>query len=227
MRTISFGDDEGRYSLVGIRPCFTTKEYVKKPDIKRVIKSTYKTDGNVLLSKFNNNKVTLAHEIIENDSDIDFYEEGLEIDYLKQIYLSSDNKIINSVSYEEQVYNSDGELVEKRNYEKTEGNIHDENFPIRMSGLSIPISEALRRYVFSHHYQLIHTNGLTFDFLYKIAKRLSNEKCLMYVGGGVEGKDPVVLIKGGKRYQAFLSGNVVFSNYRLCLHFTNIDLEDY
>jgi hypothetical protein len=95
-----------------------------------------------------------------------------------------------------------------------------------MSGLSIPISEALRRYVFSHHYQLIHTNGLTYDFLYKIAERLSKEKCLMYVGGGAEGKDPVVLIKGGKRYQAFLSGDAG-GRYRLCLHFTNIDLEDY
>ena len=48
MRTISFGDDEGRYSLVGIRPCFTTERYVKNPDTKRVIKSTYKTFPSVL-----------------------------------------------------------------------------------------------------------------------------------------------------------------------------------
>ena len=35
-----------------------------------------------------------------------------------------------------------------------------------------------------------------------------------------------VLIKREKRYQAFLSRNAA-GDYRLCLHFTNIDLEDY
>lgn len=230
MRLISFGDEDGKFAFVGLQPCFAEFKmpFRTKSNKKRIVKTTLKTDERVLLKQFDYDKSKLGQSLIENDIDIDFYEEGMEINHLKQVYLSDKTEITNAVLYKEYVYNEEGELIEKKDFEKNESNIQDENFPIRMSGLTVPIYEAMRRYIFNHHYQLIHINGLTYDFLYNIAKRLDESKCLMYVGGGKNGKDPIVLTNGGKRYQAFLSGRVNSEEeYKLCLHFTNIDLEDY
>ena len=75
-------------------------------------------------------------------------------------------------------------------------------------------------------YQLHHVNGLTFEFLYDIAKRLEDEQSLMIVGAGKSGKDPLVFQDGGKKYRGFLEGRTQGSKYLLILHLSNLELKD-
>ena len=49
-------------------------------------------------------------------------------------------------------------------------------------------------------YQIKHVNGLTFDFLFNIAKKLHEKQSFMMMGGG-KGSDPLVFNDGGKPYR--------------------------
>ena len=60
------------------------------------------------------------------------------------------------------------------------------------------------------------------------AKELSEKKIAMFVGAGSGGTDPIVLMKGGKKYRGFMTGEVeIEGRYKLLLHLTEIDLEDF
>jgi hypothetical protein len=80
--------------------------------------------------------------------------------------------------------------------------------------------------VFVKKYQLHHVNGLTFEFLYDIAKQLEDEQSLMIVGAGKNGKDPLVFQDGGKKYRGFLEGRTQGKKYLLVLHLSNLELKD-
>ena len=68
-------------------------------------------------------------------------------------------------------------------------------------------------------YQLKHGNGLTFDFLYKIAKDLHDKDSFMMLGG--KGNEPLVINDGGKPYRAFLEGKIKDKSYVLIMHLSN------
>ena len=54
-----------------------------------------------------------------------------------------------------------------------------------------PKNQALRKFVFARTYQLRHVNGLTFDFLYEMAKKLHDSNSMMLLGGGEKGNAPL------------------------------------
>ena len=86
---------------------------------------------------------------------------------------------------------------------------------------------AAKKFVFSKHYQIRHINGLTFDFLFDIAKELSDKKVLMFVGAGEKGNEPLILNRGGIPYRGFLEGRVKDKSYCLMLHLTNLELKEF
>ena len=106
MRLISFGDEDGKFAFVGLQPCFAEFKmpFRTKSNKKRIVKTTLKTDARVLLKQFDYDKLKLGQSLIENDIDIDFYEEGMEINHLKQVYLSDKTEITNAVLYKGRTY---------------------------------------------------------------------------------------------------------------------------
>ena len=61
-----------------------------------------------------------------------------------------------------------------------------------------------------------------------MAKELEEKKLAMFVGAGAQGTDPIVLIKGGKKYRGFMTGQTEKEGrYKLLIHLTEIDLENY
>ena len=72
---------------------------------------------------------------------------------------------------------------------------------------------------------LKHINGLTFDFLFDIAKKLNESNSLMMLGAGKSGKEPLVMNDGGKPYRAFLEGRIKEDKYCLILHLTDQELK--
>lgn len=235
MRLISIGDNKGRNAMVGIESCSKKQQL---PEYKlyggnvlyknqRVIKSTLETDGRTLFFQCAD-IFELADKICESDPDIDFKLEGMFPGKMHQVFLDNRNRITNDIHFDEMIYENDGTLREVRPFFKSENNIQNEDLPVKWSGLTIPVKEAMRRYVFTHHYQLFHTNGLTFDFLYRMAKELEEKKVMMFVGSGDKGTDPIVFQKGGKKYRGFMSGRICGNDaFYLFLHLTEIDLEDF
>ena len=67
-------------------------------------------------------------------------------------------------------------------------------------------------------------NGLTFDFLFDMAKSLHEKESLMMLGAGEKGNEPLVFQDGGKSYRAFLEGRVKGGSYLLLLHLSNLEL---
>ncbi len=80
-------------------------------------------------------------------------------------------------------------------------------------------------FVFSKKYQIKHINGLTYDFLFEMARQLDEKRSVMLIGGGPKGVAPLVLANGGTFYRAFLEGRVEGEKYCLIIHLTNLELK--
>lgn len=93
------------------------------------------------------------------------------------------------------------------------------------TGKLYPKNKIYQKLVFNKKYQLFHINGLTYDFLFDMAKKLSNEDSLMMLTEGDDSKQPLVLNDGGKPYRAFLEGRVQDKKYCLILHLTDMELK--
>ena len=66
----------------------------------------------------------------------------------------------------------------------TNANIALEGVPLRWTGKLIPKSKALRMFMFKKSYQVQHVNGLTYDFLFDMAKKLADAGAMMLITAG-------------------------------------------
>jgi len=89
----------------------------------------------------------------------------------------------------------------------------------------MPKAKAARMFIFTHTYQVQHINGLTFDFLFDMAKQLQESKAMMLLGAGPKGNGPVIMSQGGTPYRAFLEGRVEGEKYCLLLHLSNLEMK--
>ena len=89
----------------------------------------------------------------------------------------------------------------------------------------LPKAAVASKVLLTKKYQIRHINGLTFDFLFGLAKSLADKESLMPVGAGEKGTDPLVMSDGGKPYRAFLEGRIKGESYCLILHLTDQELK--
>ena len=89
----------------------------------------------------------------------------------------------------------------------------------------MPVDTVIRRFAFVRKLQLRHVNGLTFDFLYEIAKTLQESSQLLYVGSGAKGQQPLIFQTNGTPFRGFLEGRVDGEAYRLVLHLSNLEIK--
>jgi len=68
-------------------------------------------------------------------------------------------------------------------------------------------------------------NGLTYDFLFAMAKELHEANSLLLLGAGKDGKQPLIFRRGSIPYRAFLEGRVDGERYTLILHLSNMELK--
>lgn len=231
MKLISIGDGRGKNAMVGIAPFYRKieKEETSTAISHRIVKTTLKTSISALEEKSQHEVDQLFENLIKGDPEIDLKEEGRFTGKLHYTWANEKNELVSDVRFKEEIFYSDGNLREQRAFNTSEANIQNETLPIRWTGVTISVYEAMRRYIFTHTYQLFHTNGLTYSFLFELAKQLHEKNEMMFIGGGAGGSDPIVLMKGGKKYRGFMSGEIAYDNtsYQLLIHLTDIDLEDY
>ncbi|MBT3966561.1 MAG: hypothetical protein HOF48_03305 [Gammaproteobacteria bacterium] len=192
----------------------------------KILKSTSKTDVGYLSSKYEDLE-ELSQAIISSEVDVDIEKSGKKIEGLKKIYVDRDNHIVFNVKMMEVIKDKDGVEQKREPLVPKPANISLENLPIAWSGKVMLKAMAIKKFAFTKHYQIRHINGLTYDFLYEMAKELDEKKGLMFVGGGAKGNEPLVVTTGGTPYRGFLEGRVDGDNYMLILHLTNLELKEF
>jgi hypothetical protein len=227
MRGLNLMNDKKRDAVVAFSPT------AKRPKIKMMlpdgrekkniqfVKTTVGYDA--LLRRYNSGEA-VADALVKEDPELDIETTGRLISGTHTLYLDSKGGAAYHVNLALVIKNPDGTEKERRGALKLAANINVDT-PVRWSGREYPRAEALRTFVFTRNYQLRHTSGLTYDFLYDMAKQLHERDALMFVGTGTKGTGPIVLSLGGTPYRGFLEGRIDGKKYALILHLTNLELK--
>lgn len=189
----------------------------------RVVKATIDRDIAALQQKLGG-LPDVATALIEDDPEIDLENTGRLLRDTSRVYVDQDREIVHKVEFWEIVRNPDGSERERRPRKMADPNIAGE-VPLRWSGVYIDKAEACRKFVFAGKVQLHHINGLTYDFLYGMAKELEEKNCLMLIGAGPKSNQPLILRRGSTPYRGFLEGRTEGDKYCLLLHFSNMELK--
>jgi hypothetical protein len=226
---INISNPKGRDAVVAFEAVMPKREVIfvdakNKPVItQKLLKTDVEHDLPVLLKKKKNNLNALAKALVKEDPEIDLEEFGMFLTDTSRVYVSKKG-IIHLVDEFEVISNPDGTLRERRPRQKEPQNINTD-IPLRWTGKFIKKDEAAHKFIFTLKRQLIHVNGLTFDFLYEMAKELDERDSLLLVRGGEKGDKPIVMHRGGRPYNAFLEGRVKGDSYLLVLQLSNMELK--
>ena len=194
----------------------------EKPLNKRVLKSTKENSLDFLIGKktpTDDDYSEFSERLIHKDDEIDFELFGKFIDKVDKIYTNQELKPVFNVNISEQIIDPKGELVEEKEKAYSKSNINGESI-VKWTGKYMPKKKLFNKVVLASKYQLKHINGLTFDFLFKIAKDLHEKDSFMMLGGG-KGNEPITINDGGKPYRAFLEGRIKDKSYVLIMHLSN------
>lgn len=202
---------------------------------KRAVKGTSDTSTQTLLGKYDEKPkegvdfemqlaARLSEDLINSDPEIDLELSGKFIDDVSRVYINEDEKPVFRVKKVEKIFSPKAELKEEREPKYNESNITGESI-VSWTGKLMPKSKVYNKLVFNKKYQLKHVNGLTYDFLFEMAKELADKDALMMLGGGASGKEPLVMNDGGNPYRAFLEGRIKGEKYCLVLHLTDQELK--
>ena len=191
---------------------------------RKILKSTVDHDYDTLLEQAKGDPEKLAKMLIKSDVDVELEVFGRFLWNVSRVYIDEDENVTYRIQQNEVIFTPEGKFKERRQRERAEANV-DSDIPLSWTGKKIDKNEAIRRYVFSSKLQIIHINGLTYDFLYGMAKELHELNSLMLLGGGKKGKSPLVFRRGSTPYRGFLEGRIKDDGYILLLHLSNAELK--
>jgi hypothetical protein len=225
---INISNAKGRDAVVAFEGLMPKREirYVDekgKPVMTRKLLKTDTTHDLPELLKKKKKVEKIADDLIKGDPEIDIEQFGMYLTDTSRVYVTKAG-IVHLVEEFEIIKNPDGTERDRRPRVKAPQNINAE-FPIRWTGKFIKKEEAISKFVFTNKKQLVHVNGLTFDFLYDMAKELDKKKSLLLIRGGEKGTEPIVMNRGGKPYNAFLEGRIHKDAYCLVMHLSNMELK--
>jgi len=191
---------------------------------RKILKATIEQDFETLVKLHDGDPEGLGKALIEGDPEVDMERCGQFLWGVSKVYVNSSDGIVYRIEQQEIVRGRDGEVKEKRARNRAEANV-DVEIPLTWTGRKIAKADAVRRFVFASKLQIVHINGLTYDFLYGMAKELAEADSLMMVGGGSKGRDPLVFRRGSVPYRGFLEGRIDGDKYILLLHLSNLELK--
>ncbi len=171
-----------------------------------------------------------SSQMIESDPELDLQIAGRLMRDATAVYLdptAAQPVIATAFKEVEIVYTPDGQEKERRSRVYRTANV-DTTAPLKIVR-RMPIKECLTRFVFRGIQQLVHTDGLTFDFLYGLAKSLQDSQSMALVGAGPKGAGPLILRDGGQPFRGFIYGEAEGSGeqarYRLLLLLSDMELK--
>jgi hypothetical protein len=163
--------------------------------------------------------------LTESDPEIDMETIGQAIADTSVVYIDSAGELM----YAEPrvidiIYSPDGIEKERREPTEVAANVNVES-PVRWTGKKLPILDVVRKYFFRRTLQLRHGDGLTFDFLYEMARELEQDQVMVLVGTGEKGAGPLVFQANGRGYRGFLEGRTDGKRYMLLLHLSDMEFK--
>jgi len=166
-----------------------------------------------------------SSKLIEADPEIDFETVGRFIDGTQSLLLSSKGEpLFAAPKIVELTLAPDGQETSRRDPVDVAATVNDE-VPVRWTGKKMPKAEVVRKFQFKRSLQLGHVDGISFDFLFGMAKELHEQKAMVLLGAGESGKDPLIMQMNGAPYRGFLEGRVDGDKYILLLHLSNMELK--
>jgi hypothetical protein len=166
-----------------------------------------------------------SQQLIDSDPEIDIEMVGRTIDGTNTVLLDKDNQpLYCAPEIMEIIYGPDGKEVERRTPVEIAPNVN-EDVPVKWTGKMIPRADLIRKYGIKRTMQLRHVDGVTFDFLFAIAKELDEKDSVMLLAGGEGGKGPLVLQSNGSPYRGFLDGRVQGEKFLLLIHLSAMELK--
>ncbi len=230
MGEINLANSSGRDAAVATSSVTSIKQ-VRWLDAKgrqaasrRIVKSTLPHELDALLEQHHVELEDMAKLLISDDPEIDLEQTGRFLRDTSRVYVDKHHGIVRNVRFWEIIKNADGTVRERRPRQLADTNISSDT-PLRWSGKFIPKDKAVRKFVFSSKAQVQHVNGLTYDFLFAMAKDLEARNSLMLLGAGPKSNAPLIMRRGGTPYRGFLEGRTRDDKYCLLLHFSNLELK--
>lgn len=173
---------------------------------------------------------TSAPQLIEGDPELDLLSAGRQMRDATAVYLdpaAATPTIATEFKEVEVVFTPEGQEKERRAHVFRTANV-DSTAPLKIVR-RLPVKECLTKFVFRGMQQLVHSDGLTFDFLHGLAKSLQDSQSMALVGAGPKGAGPLVLRDGGTPFRAFLFGEAEGTGddarYRLLLLLSDQELK--
>lgn len=229
MAEISLFNSAGRDAVVKLQSLSTPMRVRwldpsgRQVSTARVIKSSVTNDLDALLEKHGDLR-TVGAAIRDEDPELDAEIAGRLLQETSRVYVDRSRQIAHRVQEWEIVRNPDGSERQRRVKTSADANVGPDVPPLKWSGTLIPKLEAIRKFVFDQHLQLTHINGLTYDFLFGMAKELEAKNSLLLLGAGPKSNQPLVLRRNASAHRGFLEGRTRGESYRLVLHLSNLEL---
>ena len=229
MRRVRLTDDKKRDGLV----LLTLPPRMHKPDprtpeggavrFERIIKSPMDRCETTLRRQHPDDE-SLARALLEGDPEIDMESAGRIAGPCDRVWIDPEGELLYSASILEVVHGPDGVEIERQAPVDVEANV-GEDMPLRWTGRFFQREEIIRRFAITRKFQITHSDGLTFDFLHRMAVMLETKDALVSIGAGHKGRDPLVLERNGAPYRAFLEGRTNGDKYLLVLHLSDMELK--
>jgi hypothetical protein len=191
---------------------------------EHLVKTTENTEYGKLLKAAGGDPEALAKALVAGDPEIDLQKVGQRLGDAMRVYIRPDGTVLYAARILQVVIGPDGVEKSRADFIDVDANVGEELPPVAWTGKLVPLDEAVRKFAFTRKVLLRHINGLTFDFLYGIAKTLHDAGKLLLVGAGPKAA-PLIFSQNGTAYHGFLEGRVEGEAYKLVLHLTNIELK--
>ncbi|MGE0787582.1 MAG: hypothetical protein AB7S26_18045 [Sandaracinaceae bacterium] len=191
---------------------------------QRLVKGTEKTTYEALVDKVGSPEA-LSQALIDADPEIDLGQVGRRLAHTARVYLGPKGNVLYVARILKVVYSPDGEEKSREDFVDVEATVGEELPPLPYTGRLMPIDTVIRKFALVRKLQLRHVNGLTFDFLYEIARSLHEADKLMVVGAGPKGQTPLIFQTNGTPFRGFLEGRIDGERYKLVLHLSNLEIK--
>lgn len=189
----------------------------------RILKGTIDRDYGALLEAAGAPE-KVADALIAGDPELDLEATGAFLRDTSRVFVNSERHVVHAVTQSEIVRNPDGTEKLRRPKKLAIPNVTPEQ-PLLWSGKLLPKKDVFNKFAMVSKLQVVHVNGLTYDFLFGIAKQLEEKNSLLVMGAGPKANQPLILRRGAVPYRGFLEGRTRGEEYLLLLHLSNIELK--
>ncbi len=229
MGTINISNSKGRDAVVNTQSARIpvrvrwVDAQGRQASTVRLLKSTLRRDIRAL-EKSAGGMDKVAQSLVGGDPEVDIEIFGRSLRETSRVFIDPDGQIVHKVTQFEIVRNPDGSERERRPRKIAQPNTATET-PLKWSGKLMKKAEVYNRFVFASKLQVVHVNGLTYDFLFGMARELEEQESLLLLGAGPKANQPLVFMRGGSAYRGFLEGRTQGERYCLVLHLSNMELK--